>query len=264
MSETTDSITGEPPTIRLTTDTLAGSLRDFVLNQLKFNHNPLPWNERSEEEQKRIVADISATVRVGVLEAVRAIAADGRPVIVGTLKSFTTQGGIKAVVELPKDEDFAVPLFRSTGKEVLLVVSDAKPFLNMGADVPIKPDQSDIEQYAEEAAALADAVAGAETDAGHPLHDDAALDAATQGDTAEAAAASSDEVAKEADDGGGWEDTGKDADDDDAADDEKGITKADKDQPRRVSPQRKKRAARGGVRGKRMALRAARGQAGTH
>lgn len=258
-----DSITGEPPTIRLVTDTLAGSVRDFILNQLKFNHSPVPWDERSEEDQKRLVSDISALVREGISEAVRAIASDGRPVVVGTLKSIAVQGGIKAVVELPRHDPRRHEVMDATGQEVLLVVSGATPFLNEGEAVRIKPDQGDIESYAEQAGDVADAA----EDPGHPLHGDLG-EAMAQGE--EGAAASSDEAetveggeagaeTEAGEDEGGWGgDAGEQADTGEVA---------TSDPPRAARSPRKPAARRGGARkpptNKAMA-RARRDIAGTH
>lgn len=176
----------DAPTIRLTADTLAGSIRDFILNQLRYNHSPVPWDERSEEDQKRLVAQVSDLVRAGVTDAVRAIAASSRPVMAGVLKSIAVQGGIKAVIELQRNDPLRHELMDAAGQEVLLVVSDARPFLREGSAVEIKPDQGDIERYAQDAAE----VAAATEDPEHPLHGTGSFDEAMP----DAGPASSDEA----------------------------------------------------------------------
>lgn len=142
-------------TLTLASETMAGDIRDFILDRLKHDHKPLPWHMRTEDEQKETIARVSASVEALVRKAVHAIAADGRKVIKARLVQVTIKDGIKGVVEVMQSDPLRHQLVDATGLDILLVVSDASIFEGSRGEVPISPDQRDLgigDEYHDEAA----------------------------------------------------------------------------------------------------------------
>jgi hypothetical protein len=145
----------EPDTLVLASETMAGDIRDFILDRLKHEHQPLPWNMRGEEDQKDTIARVASAVTALVRKAVQAIAADGRKVIKARLAQVTVKDGIKGVVEVMQSDPLRHQLIDATGLDILLVVSDASVFEGTRGDVPIDPDQKGLgigDEYQDEAA----------------------------------------------------------------------------------------------------------------
>src|ERR1700733_9328006 len=61
-------------------NTLSGDLRDFILERLKWDKSPLPWDVQSEQAQKDIIERVTDYSTRFVEKAVEMIAASGRPV----------------------------------------------------------------------------------------------------------------------------------------------------------------------------------------
>jgi hypothetical protein len=50
-------------TLILASETLSGDLRDFILDRLKHQHNPLPWNMRPEADQRETITAAELAAR---------------------------------------------------------------------------------------------------------------------------------------------------------------------------------------------------------
>lgn len=136
--------------LTLTTKTLAGDLRDFLLDRLKHDHNPLPWNVRPEKDQEATIERATAAAERIVTRAVEMIAADGRKVIRATLVKVAIKDVIQGVVELSKSDAQRHDLIDSTGSEVMIVVSDASAYMGQRGKVEIVKDQASLLPSAEE------------------------------------------------------------------------------------------------------------------
>ena len=122
-------------------ETMAGDLRDCILDFMKHDKNPLPWNLQGESSQRETVEKVTSAVRVAVEKAVHIIAADARPTIVATLKKVTIGDEIKAELALGKGNPLRHALSDSQGQEVLIVVIASDPYEGEKAPVTISPDQ---------------------------------------------------------------------------------------------------------------------------
>lgn len=123
-------------------NTLSGDLRDFVLERLKWDKSPLPWDVQSEAAQKDIIERVTDYSTRFVEKAVTMIAASGRPVMVGTLKKAQAKDTIQTQIDFVKSDPLRHELFDSVGQSVLVVVSNSDPFIGSRGDVKINPDQS--------------------------------------------------------------------------------------------------------------------------
>lgn len=85
-------------------ETMTGDLRDCILDFLKHNNNPLPWNVQGEGAQRDTVEKVTKAVQTAVEKCVLLIASDARPTIVANLKKVTVADEIKAVVTLGKGD----------------------------------------------------------------------------------------------------------------------------------------------------------------
>jgi hypothetical protein len=111
--------------LQLARETMTGDLRDCILDFLKHEKNPLPWNMQTEEQQSDAIHKVTDAVTRAVEKAVALIAADGRQVIEAILDQVTVKDEIKAVCKVSKSNALRHDLMDATGYSVLLVVSDA-------------------------------------------------------------------------------------------------------------------------------------------
>lgn len=127
--------------LNLARETMTGDLRDCLLDFLKHDKNPLPWNMQGEEKQREIIAKVEQAVGGAVEKSVRIIASDGRPVMVAKLDQVVVKDGIKAVCHMSKLDPQRYQLMDAQGSEVLLVVTGADPYQGERKPVEISPDQ---------------------------------------------------------------------------------------------------------------------------
>ena len=129
-------------TDQIARDTMTGDLRDCLLDFLKNDKNPLPWNLQGESSQRETIEKVERAVRHAVERCVRIIASEARSVIVAKLEQVTVKDGFKAVVSLSsKSDPLRHELVDAQGQEVLLVVSGSDPFSGERSPVEVQPDQ---------------------------------------------------------------------------------------------------------------------------
>lgn len=131
-------------TLKLARETMTGDLRDCLLDFLKHEKNPLPWNMRTEDAQREAIEKCSRAAMAAVERAVSIIAADGRPTILATCDQVTVKDGIKAVVSLSKSDALRHELVDSQGKTVLIVVTDADRYEGEREPAVPQPNQPDL------------------------------------------------------------------------------------------------------------------------
>lgn len=119
---------------------LFGVMRDHILDYLKHESGNGRWTERTEAEQRGTINRTEAFCRQSIREIVRAIAADGRKVMIGKLEQVTVKDGLKAVLQLSRSDEQRHHLVDAQGSEIMVVVSDAADFMG-GEEVAITPDQ---------------------------------------------------------------------------------------------------------------------------
>jgi hypothetical protein len=142
-------------TIVLASATMAGDIRDFILDRLKHEHDPLPWHMRGQVKQLETVQRVTSAVDALVRQAVAAIAADGRKVIRGSVDQIVVKDGIKAVIKVIQSDPLRHQLIDAQGSDIMLVVSDASTFTGARSEVKIDPDQKSIgigDEYDQDAA----------------------------------------------------------------------------------------------------------------
>lgn len=132
MTESTDDI------IELAAETMKGDLLNALLDELKAARDV--WPKLSQHDQDFIINRFERRTAKAIDEAVRMIAAEGRPVIRAKLDQLTAKDGIKAVLSLSQHDANRHELLDAVGKVVLVVVADAEPY--QGGDTPkAEPDQ---------------------------------------------------------------------------------------------------------------------------
>ena len=122
-------------------ETMTGDLRDCILDFMKHDKNPLPWNLQGENAQRETIEKVEKAVKSAVEKAVHIIAADARAVIVAKLDQVTVKDGIKATVSLSKADPLRHDLVDSQGLDVLMVVSSVETYKGEKKPVKITPDQ---------------------------------------------------------------------------------------------------------------------------
>lgn len=132
------------PFVTLATETLMGDLRDFVLDRLKHEHNPLPWQMQGEEAQRETISRVESAMRTWVYRAVTLIAAQGQKAARGSLIKFVVKDGIQMQVNLAASDSLRHQLADHVGNSVLVIIADAEQHQGARADVKVTPDQRDI------------------------------------------------------------------------------------------------------------------------
>ena len=133
----------EDPII-LVADTMVGDLRDFLLDRLKHNHSPLPWNLRPEAEQRETISQTETAVRRWVHQACATIAANGHPAARASLVKFQAKDGIQMQINMAASDPMRHALMDHVGGSVLVVIADPEQFNGERAPAPINKDQPDM------------------------------------------------------------------------------------------------------------------------
>lgn len=122
-------------------ETMTGDLRDCLLDFLKHDKNPLPWNMQTEQQQRDAIEKVTKAVSHTVEKAVAIIAADGRAVIKANVDQVTVKDGIKAVLTLSKSDALRHELVDAQGDVVLLVVASKEVYEGERKAARPDPDQ---------------------------------------------------------------------------------------------------------------------------
>ncbi len=130
--------------VTLAGKTLAGDLRDFVLDRLMNDHNPIPWQMRRENEQRDTIAAVESAVRVWVHRACTLIAAGGQQAARGSLVKLMAKDGLQMQVNVSASDPLRHALMDHVGAPVLVILADADQFLGERSAVRVDKDQKDI------------------------------------------------------------------------------------------------------------------------
>lgn len=137
----TDADADKKRIIDIARETMTGDLRDCLLDFMKHDKNPLPWNLQGENAQRDTIDKVEGAVKSAVEKVVHIIAADGRQTILAKLKKVTVGDDIKAEVTLGKSNPLRHALYDSQGMDVLIVVTSSDPYDGEKSPVHIEPDQ---------------------------------------------------------------------------------------------------------------------------
>lgn len=124
--------------------TLTGDMRDFILNRLQHEQDKRPWNKRSEDDQRTTIAAVESACVAMVTKAVELIAAGGRRTIKATLSQVTVKDGIRAQLEISRQDERRHHLVDAQGSTVLIVVADTSDYEGEREPVHINHDQGDL------------------------------------------------------------------------------------------------------------------------
>lgn len=129
---------------RIQATTCTGDVRDFLLDRLKHDKNPLPWNMRSEDEQRDSIERATSAARALVEKVVRLVAADGFQTLHATLQQFTAKDGIKVVLEMAATDENVLALNHRRGASIMMVIADDAAYTGEKAAVPITPNEPEL------------------------------------------------------------------------------------------------------------------------
>lgn len=133
-----------PEYLTLASETLRGDLRDFVLDRLKHDHNPLPWNLRPENEQRDTIDSVNRAIATWVWRACVLIASAGQQVAKGTLVKLASKDGIQMQVNVAASDPLRHTLMDHVGSTVLIVIADPEEHMGQRGEVKINKDQPDM------------------------------------------------------------------------------------------------------------------------
>lgn len=138
----TAAIAGKDETDALDTSTLYGDLRDAILDRLRAM--PKPYTVMSEAEQREMIEGVERASAHLVDQAVKLIAANGKPTITATVEQCTAKDGIKVVLTASRHDPLRYELLDAVGKSALIVVADAVPYMGERELAKPDPDQPEL------------------------------------------------------------------------------------------------------------------------
>jgi hypothetical protein len=130
--------------ITLAADTLMGDLRDFILDRLKHEHNPLPWNMRSEGDQIDTVARTETAVRTWINRACLLIAANGQRGARGSLIKLQAKDGLQMQINVASSDPLRHELMDHVGGTVMVVIADPEAYNGQRSGVNVTKDQPEM------------------------------------------------------------------------------------------------------------------------
>ena len=122
--------------------TMAGDIRDFILDRLKHDHSALPWNMRGEEDQRRYIEQATDAAKRLVSTVVRLVATKNRPFIGAHIKKAAMKDVIAVEAHVGLTHPLRHELLDSVGHEVLIVLSGIEDFMGERSAPKINKDQA--------------------------------------------------------------------------------------------------------------------------
>ncbi len=150
-----DEDVDEEIVIDLARKTLQGDIRDFLLDRLKHDKSPLPWDQQPEAAQRETIQAAENAAERLIEEVARIVISEGRSVVHVAVDQVVVKDGIKAVVSCPKVMGALEHLGAAQGSTVALVFASTDSLMGQRAPRRAKPDQGDLlTEQADAAAAL--------------------------------------------------------------------------------------------------------------
>ena len=125
----------------LAVETLAGDIRDFLLDRLRNDHNPLPWNTRGEENQRQYIDAATSAAHALVRRVAHLIATKDRIALGAMLKKTAAKDHIAVELHVPLTHQYRHQLYDAVGSSVVIVLTDVDDFLGERGPVAINRDQ---------------------------------------------------------------------------------------------------------------------------
>jgi hypothetical protein len=123
---------------------LLGDVRDFLLDQLRHDKNPLPWDNQGEDRQRETIHSVERAAEALIDRVVAVVASDGLPEhITATIDNFTVKDGCKIVLKANRTDNNLMMLNDNFGSTVLIVPIAAEGYKNAD-EVKINRDQPDL------------------------------------------------------------------------------------------------------------------------
>jgi ribosome modulation factor len=126
-------------TLNMTASTIGRDLLEALVQEVRLL--PDVWPKLSKAKQDDVIERLRKRVIHSVQTAVHLIASDGRVTIVGELEQVTVKDGIKAVLQMSKNDPNRHALIDAQGKSVLVAVADAEDHMGDVAAVRGEEDQ---------------------------------------------------------------------------------------------------------------------------
>jgi hypothetical protein len=141
-----DAVLVEEPEDRyielIAVQTMAGDVRDFILDRMKHDHSPLPWNMRNEEEQRRYIDQTTLAANNVVRRIVQLVATQDRPFIGAHIKKAEMKDVIAVELHVGLTHPLRHELLDSVGHEVLIVLSGVEEFMGERSAPVVNKDQA--------------------------------------------------------------------------------------------------------------------------
>lgn len=144
ISQRCDDLNAMADVRDIAAESLAGDLRDAMLEQ--FKHRPKPYSQLTAIEQRDVNAALELSAKTFARKAVNLIAAADRPSVRAKMKKQANDGS-KIVVTLEvagAGDEVVLALHHALGKDVLIVTADASDFSGQRRGPDVEEDQGDL------------------------------------------------------------------------------------------------------------------------
>lgn len=135
----------EPDHVELAKETLAGDLRDTLLDIVKEMHSPLPLGMRPEAEQRKVIERCQGLARRIVTKVSVIVATEARKPILAQLAQVQLKDEIKLTILVNKADEQRHFLMDAVGSPVLLSLANAAQFMGQRGDPHVTVDQPELD-----------------------------------------------------------------------------------------------------------------------
>lgn len=130
--------------IVLAKKTLTGDIRDFLLERLKKDHHPLPWDMRSEKEQEEAIRLTTEAANTFVRKVMEILDTHNNPAIPITVQNFSIKKNATGNITLVNKEDIHRLVNACGGDNAYIVLSSFEDVNGERSEVKINKDQKDL------------------------------------------------------------------------------------------------------------------------
>ncbi|WP_448191877.1 hypothetical protein [Azospirillum sp. sgz301742] len=137
MDENVDEIV-----VEIARETLKGDIRDFLLDRLKHDKSPLPWDAQPEHVQRETIQAAERAAERLIEKVAQVVRGEGRIVVEMALEYFVVKDGVRATLTAPKTLDLLAQLSAAQGSTVSLVFVSTEHVQGQRKPRFAKPDQA--------------------------------------------------------------------------------------------------------------------------
>lgn len=107
---------------------------------------PSPWHKMNKRQQDEVIDRLRARIEENVDKMIMVVCSEDRPCLVGHVEKVEFKGGVKASINLSRDNPNRHQLADAVGQEIMIIVSESVEAYTGGMyDIQGEPDQGELD-----------------------------------------------------------------------------------------------------------------------